>query len=86
MSQIEMTEQTKVDTLEFFLLVGRLPEGAHEHFVGQTGLPREFSAMCCLMFFDMGIHWPLPCLARKLDGGWWDLVDAGPGDGMEWSQ
>ena len=83
---VEMTEQTKIDTLEFFLLVGRLPDGAHEYFIGQTGLPREFSMMCCLLYAGMGVVWPIPCLARKMDGGWFEVSGAGPDDGTVWKQ
>lgn len=78
---VEMTPQTKIDYLEFLLLVGRLPAGAHEHFVGMTAEPREMSAMCCLMFAGMGIVWPLPCLSRQYDGSWFRVQDCSDGKG-----
>lgn len=78
--------QLAVDTLQFFLLVGRLPPELGSTFIGATGEPHELAAAACLMFAGMGLHWPMPCLARQFDGGWFDVVGAGPGDGTVWRQ
>ncbi len=61
------SDQLRLDTLQFFLLAGRLPTSLMLDFIGQTGEPRELSASACLMFAGMGLHWPLPCLARGFD-------------------
>lgn len=74
-TSILATDQLRVDTLQFFLLVGRLPSDLAAHFVGVTGEPRDLAAMACLMFAGAGIVWPIPCLARQFDGGWFNVID-----------
>ena len=83
---LKIEGQLAVDTLEFLLLVGRLPVDLAQTFIGLTGEPRELSAAACLMFAGAGLTWPIPCLARQFDGGWFDVKNAGPGDGTVWRQ
>lgn len=85
-SALKIEGQLAVDTLQCFLLIGRLPTELAANFIGVTGEPRDLSAAACLMFAGSGIHWPIPCLARQWDGGWWDVESAGPGDGSVWQQ
>lgn len=83
---LKIEGQLAVDTLQFFLLVGRLPPDIARDFIGQTGEPRHLSMLACMAFVGLGVHWPMPCLARQMDGGWFNIAGAGPGDGTEWSQ
>lgn len=87
MSSIEPTTQLKIETLQALLLVGRLPDDARlRASVASVGTPLDIAAAACLVFSGMGVHWPIPCLARKMDGGWFTVSGAGPGDDSEWRQ
>lgn len=85
-TSILASDQLRVETLQLFLLIGRLPTELAQTFFGAHGEPAELAAAACLMFAGMGLHWPLPCLARRADGNWFDVPGVGPGDGTEWQQ
>lgn len=78
---LKIEGQLAIDTLQFFLLVGRLPAEIAQAFVGATGEPRELAAHACLTWAGAGVVWPIPCLARKLNGGWFDVADVCDEDG-----
>lgn len=69
---IQMSDQLRVDTLQFLLLVGRLPPELARNLLGVTSEPRELSCAACFMFAGAGLHWPLPCLSKGLRG-WFDV-------------